>query len=84
MVDPAAIAREILAGAREGNASAEVILDRREAIRAALESADKGWLVLIAGKGHEAAQIFAERSVPFDDRAVVRELLLPVTLAGSP
>ena len=82
--DPPAIAREILAGARKGKASTEVILDRREAIRAALESADEGWLVMIAGKGHEAAQIFADRSVPFDDRAVVRELLGSVTLTGSP
>ena len=82
--DPAAIAREILAGANGGSASTEVILDRREAIRAALESADKGWLVLIAGKGHEAAQIFADRSVPFDDRAVVREILGTPVTTGSP
>ena len=73
--DPAAIAREILAGAKKGNAPAEVILDRREAIRSALGSADEHWLVLIAGKGHEGVQIFADRSVPFDDRVVVRELL---------
>jgi len=72
--DPAAIAREILAGT-PGGAAVETVLDRREAIRTALESADEGWLVLIAGKGHEAAQIFADRSIPFDDRAVVRELL---------
>ncbi len=73
--DPAEIAREILAGAKKGNAPAEVILDRREAIRSALESADEGWLILIAGKGHEGVQIFSDRSVPFDDRAVVKEYL---------
>ena len=73
--DPEAIAREILAGAEGAGAPVQVILDRREAIRAALESADEKWLVLIAGKGHEGAQIFSDRSIPFDDRAVARELL---------
>ena len=78
--DPAAIAREILAGAEGMGAPVQVILDRREAIRSALESVDEKWLVLVAGKGHEGAQIFADRAVPFDDRAVVRELLrAPVT-----
>ena len=73
--DPAAIAREILAGAEGAGAPVRVILDRREAIRAALESADEKWVVLIAGKGHEEVQIFADKTVPFDDRAVARELL---------
>ncbi len=73
--DPEAIVQEILGGMGGVGAPAEVILDRREAIRAALESADEGWLVLIAGKGHEGAQIFADRSVPFDDRVVAREFL---------
>lgn len=73
--DPAAIVGEIVAGMEGVGTPREVILDRREAIGAALESADENWLVLIAGKGHEGAQIFADRSVPFDDRAVAREFL---------
>ena len=73
--DPGAIAREIAAGMGGAGAEWEICLDRREAIRRALEQADEGWLVLIAGKGHETTQIFADRTVPFDDRAVVRELL---------
>ncbi len=73
--DPGEIARQIVAG-MEGLATPfQVLLDRREAIRAALEQAQEDWLVLIAGKGHETAQIFSDQAVPFDDRAVVRELL---------
>lgn len=73
--EPAQIARQIVAGMEKGLGRFQLILDRREAIRAALESADEGWLVLIAGKGHESRQIFADRVVPFDDRQVLRELL---------
>ena len=73
--DPAEIAREVSAGAEGSGAPVKVILDRREAIRSALETADERWLVLIAGKGHEGKQIFADRTVPFDDRSVARELL---------
>ena len=49
--------------------------DRRAAIGAALDSARAGDCVLIAGKGHETRQEFADTIVPFDDRQVVRELL---------
>lgn len=73
--DPERIVREITAGMEGTSAGWEICLDRREAIRRALEQADDRWLVLIAGKGHETAQIFADRAVSFDDRAVVRELL---------
>ena len=72
--DPAEIAQQVAAGLKGAPIPWEILLDRKEAIRAALESADEGWLVLIAGKGHETGQICGDRIVPFDDRAVVREL----------
>ena len=49
--------------------------DRRAAIAEALSLAAEGDVILIAGKGHETYQEFANRVVPFDDRQVVRELL---------
>jgi len=73
--DPQAIIDAVLGGVRaSGNLRALAIPDRREAIGAALSLADERCLVLVAGKGHETEQIFADRSVPFDDRAVIREL----------
>jgi UDP-N-acetylmuramoyl-L-alanyl-D-glutamate--2,6-diaminopimelate ligase len=73
--DPQAIIAQILEGVRaSGNPRALAIADRREAIAAALSLADERCLVLIAGKGHETEQVFADRTVPFDDRTVVREL----------
>lgn len=52
-----------------------VIPDRRAAIARALEIARPGDTVAIAGKGHENVQIIGDRSVPFEDAGVVRELL---------
>jgi len=53
----------------------EVEPDREAAIASALERAGEGDVVVIAGKGHEQGQEFADRIVPFDDREVVRETL---------
>ncbi len=73
--DPQAIIAAVMEGVRaSGNTRALAIPDRREAIAAALSLADDRCLVLVAGKGHETEQIFADRTVPFDDRAVIREL----------
>ena len=49
--------------------------DRRHAISLALDAAAPGDIVLIAGKGHETFQEYADSVVPFDDRAVARELI---------
>ena len=49
--------------------------DRRRAISLALDAAREGDCLLIAGKGHETYQEFADTIVPFDDRQVVRELI---------
>ena len=69
--EPEAIIAEILAGA----ADAEVEPDRREAIARAIGEAAEGDVVVIAGKGHEQGQQFADRNIPFDDREVAREAL---------
>ena len=71
--DPQAIIDEIVAGIPAGR-SYETILDRRDAILAALRLGKAGDIILIAGKGHETTQEFANRSIPFDDREQVRLL----------
>ena len=78
--DPEAIIREILAGAGPG---AESIVDRRAAIARAVEAAETGDVVVVAGKGHEQGQEFAGgRREPFDDVAVAREALRGATAVG--
>jgi len=73
--DPEAIVREIQLGTKEHAGSIEVEVDRRKAIAHALERAEAGDLVVIAGKGHEPYQIVGDRVLDFDDRRVVREIL---------
>lgn len=71
---PEAIIAEIVQGFGQ-NANFEAVVDRRDAIRAALREVRPGDILLIAGKGHEAFQEFAHTTVPFDDRQVVQQLL---------
>lgn len=73
---PQQIIDEILEGVAPGaHADVVAIVDRREAIGAAIAAAGTGDVVVVAGKGHEATQAFAGRIVEFDDRAVAREFL---------
>jgi UDP-N-acetylmuramoyl-L-alanyl-D-glutamate--2,6-diaminopimelate ligase len=72
--DPRRIIAEIQEGFK-GHSNFEVLEDRTEAIQKAIARAGKGDVVLIAGKGHENFQEFANRSIPFDDRQVVRRFL---------
>lgn len=53
-----------------------VILDREEAIGTAIAKAGSGDIVVIAGKGHETYQVFADRTIDFDDREVARRHLV--------
>jgi UDP-N-acetylmuramoyl-L-alanyl-D-glutamate--2,6-diaminopimelate ligase len=72
--DPAQIIAEIREGFG-GASNVETLEDRAEAIKKAIDMAGRGDVVLIAGKGHENFQEFAHRSIPFDDRQVVRRYL---------
>jgi UDP-N-acetylmuramoyl-L-alanyl-D-glutamate--2,6-diaminopimelate ligase len=78
--DPEKIAREVEAGADPSKTSIE--LDRREAIRNALEAARVDDVVVVAGKGHETVQHLPEGDVPFHDATVVRELLAEIGKRG--
>ncbi len=67
--DPAAIRRDVMAGAP----GAVEIAGRRAAIAAAIAAAGRDDVVLLAGKGHEQGQIVGDRVLPFDDVTVARE-----------
>jgi len=81
---PEAIIEEVRRGMPPGR-GAEVlsIVDRREAIARALEMARPDAAVIIAGKGHETTQTLRDRTVPFDDRQVVRDILRPLSVRGG-
>jgi len=67
--DPAKIRADIMAGA----SGAIEVPGRRDAIARALEMAEAGDIVLLAGKGHETGQIVGDQVLPFDDAVVARE-----------
>ncbi len=74
--DPERIIGDVIAGVPDQyRAGVTSNADRRSAIADALRRAERGDIVLVAGKGHERTQDLGDRVIDFDDRAVVRELL---------
>jgi UDP-N-acetylmuramoyl-L-alanyl-D-glutamate--2,6-diaminopimelate ligase len=72
---PDAILRDVEVGLSASGATKYLkIADRRDAIRSAIELANPGTVVVIAGKGHETTQVIGTREMPFDDRKVAAEL----------
>ena len=69
--DPTEIARDVQAGAlgRAPGRDYEIVIDRRAAIRRAIEVAKSGDCILLAGKGHERSMRTARGSEPWDERA---------------
>jgi UDP-N-acetylmuramoyl-L-alanyl-D-glutamate--2,6-diaminopimelate ligase len=79
--EPGAIIRDIEAGI-DGEAY-EVLEDRREAIAAGISYMTPGDILLIAGKGHEDYQEFADETIEFDDCEVARQMLSDRDLARA-
>ncbi len=73
--DPEAIIEEVMLGVRETSTTCIVEEDRAGAIGIAIRAARQGDIVLLAGKGHEKVQIFADGTVPFDDVEVAAAVL---------
>jgi UDP-N-acetylmuramoyl-L-alanyl-D-glutamate--2,6-diaminopimelate ligase len=73
--DPSRIIGEVLVGVRDAGGDALVEPDRRAAIELAIKEAQPGDIVLLAGKGHEKTQTFADRTVAFDDIAEAERVL---------
>lgn len=73
--DPLAIMNDALVGLRRFDVPHLVEPDRAKAIRAALEEARSGDIVILAGKGHETYQVLKDKTIHFDDRETAREAL---------
>ena len=73
--DPLAIMNDALVGIRRFDVPHIVEPDRAAAIARALREAREGDIVILAGKGHESYQVLKDQTLPFDDRAVAREVL---------
>tara|TARA_B100000315_G_scaffold235312_1_gene250127 strand:+ start:7285 stop:8772 length:1488 start_codon:yes stop_codon:yes gene_type:complete len=75
--EPASIASEIEQGIKKvaGSEKYSLILDRKKAIRQAIDMAEKEDFVVIAGKGHENYQLSKNLRIHFDDCETARELI---------
>ena len=73
--EPVDIINQITKGIGREKNNYVIEIDRFKAINQALKEAQKGDIVLVAGKGHETYQIFKNTTLPFDDREVVRRIL---------
>jgi UDP-N-acetylmuramoyl-L-alanyl-D-glutamate--2,6-diaminopimelate ligase len=73
--DPLAIMNDALVGIRRKDVPHIVEPDRATAIARAIQQAREGDIVILAGKGHETYQVLKDKTIPFDDRAVAREVL---------
>ena len=71
--EPMSIIKDIEAGIEKDNYI--VIENRKEAIKEAMNMAGEGDVIVIAGKGHETYQILKDKTIHFDEREVIKEIL---------
>jgi UDP-N-acetylmuramoyl-L-alanyl-D-glutamate--2,6-diaminopimelate ligase len=73
--DPLAIMNDAMVGLQRFETPHLAEPDREKAIRTAIQKAEPGDVVILAGKGHETYQILKDGPIPFDDREVARRAL---------
>ncbi|MBO8433993.1 MAG: UDP-N-acetylmuramoyl-L-alanyl-D-glutamate--2,6-diaminopimelate ligase [Tyzzerella sp.] len=71
--DPAQILDDVEPGTKKSGCEYTKIVDRGEAIKYAIDMAKEGDVVIVAGKGHENYQIFADKTIHFDDVEEVKK-----------
>ena len=77
------IIQAIVPGVEESGCPYEVVENRREAIAHALRIAQKGDVIVLAGKGHEPYQIIGKTNYPFDEKQIVAEELRAMNSDGK-
>jgi len=74
--DPGEILLDIEVGIkRAGKKNYKIVTDREIAIKEAVDMADKGDILLLAGKGHETSQIIGAEKIPFNDKEMAAKYL---------
>lgn len=75
--DPETIRQAVYKGIEQasGQLKTKIIADRRQAIEAAFNNAQKGDVVILAGIGHQDSRSMAGKDIPWDERQIAREIL---------
>lgn len=73
--DPLRIINDVVVGLQKANAKYQIEPDREQAIAAAIEAAQPGDIIILAGKGHETYQVLRDGPIDFDDREKARAIL---------
>ncbi len=76
--EPEVIIADIMEGIKDSETPCVVITDRREAIKYAIEHAEKDDVIILAGKGHETYQIVGKTKYHMDEREIVAEVLAQI------
>ena len=78
--DPESIVQQIIPGVERHDTPYVAIVNRREAMKYAVEHAQPGDVIVLAGKGHEDYQILGKTKVHFDEREVLDEIFAELGL----
>ena len=73
--DPEKIVKQIEEGIKKTKGKYTCIVDRKEAIKEAISMANKRDIIVLAGKGHEPYQEINNKTYPFDEREIVKEII---------
>jgi UDP-N-acetylmuramoyl-L-alanyl-D-glutamate--2,6-diaminopimelate ligase len=73
--DPLRIINDVVVGLQKANAKYRIEPDREQAIDVAIDAAQPGDIVILAGKGHETYQVLRDGPIDFDDREKARTIL---------
>lgn len=73
--EPAKIVKQIEEGIAKTKGKYVAIVDRTEAIKHAIEIANKNDIIVLAGKGHETYQEINGEKHPYDERKIIKEII---------
>lgn len=73
--EPQSIIEDIMPGVRKTSSDYRIVVDRREAIIKAISIAGENDVIVIAGKGHETYQVLKDKTIHFDEREIVNDIL---------